>query len=384
MKEQSIIAQTKSDVVTLASQLIACPSITPDDAGCQKIIAERLSALGFSIENMRFGTVDNLWARKGKNGPLLVFAGHTDVVPTGPIEEWQSNPFEPTITNGQLVGRGASDMKAPIAAMVVAVEEFLKKHPDHKGSIAFLLTSDEEAIAIDGTIKVIEKLQSRQEKIDWCILGEPSCHSFAGDTIKNGARGSLIGDLIIYGIQGHIAFPHLVANPIHLFAPLLMELKEKKWDEGNEYFEPTSFQISNINAGTGAENIVPGELKVKFGFRFSTQITADHLKAQFENMLKKYELKYDINWRLSGNPFLTPRGQLVDAISKAVTTVKGVEPKLSTVGGTSDGRFIAPTGCEVVEFGLTSATIHKINECAAIEDIEALAKIYERIIENLL
>lgn len=385
MNNQKVLdAEVMSSAVALASSLIACPSVTPDDAGCQTLIAQRLIPLGFKIENLRFGDVDNLWARKGKDGPLLVLAGHTDVVPTGPLEDWQSNPFTPTIVDGQLIGRGVSDMKAPIAAMVVAVEEFLIAHPDHKGSIAFLITSDEEAIAVNGTVKVVELLQSRNEKIDWCILGEPSCHKFVGDTIKNGARGSLIGDLVVHGIQGHIACPQLAANPIHLFSSLLTELCEKKWDNGNEYFEPTSFQISNINAGTGAENIIPGELKVKFNFRFSTELTADWLKSNFEEMLKKHGLKYDISWRLSGNPFLTPKGTLVNAIARAVKAVKGVDPKLSTAGGTSDGRFIAITGCEVVEFGLTNATMHKVNECAAVTDIDALSEMYKLTMENLL
>jgi len=376
--------KTKSEAVSLAAELIACPSVTPNDAGCQDLIARRLEPLGFNIEKMRFGEVDNLWARKGDSRPLLVLAGHTDVVPTGPIEDWQSNPFAPTIRDGQLIGRGASDMKAPIAAMVVAVEQFLKDHPKHKGSIAFLLTSDEEAMAVDGTVKVVEKLQERNEEIDWCILGEPSSHKETGDTIKNGARGSLIGDLVIHGIQGHIAFPHLAANPVHLFSPLLSKLCTHKWDDGNEYFEPTSFQIANISAGTGAENVIPGELKIQFGFRFSTELTPEQLKASVEDMLKEHGLKYDITWRLSGHPFLTARGKLVQAISEAVKTVKGIEPQLSTAGGTSDGRFIAVMDCEVVEFGMTSKTIHKVNECASVSDIDALSRIYLKTIENLL
>ena len=376
--------ETMFPVLELAEELIACQSVTPEDAGCQPMIAKRLEALGFTIEKMRFGDVDNLWARRGKEGSLLVFAGHTDVVPTGPIEQWQTPPFVPTTKDEYLWGRGACDMKGALAAMVVACEKFITKHPHHKGSIAFLLTSDEEGTAVNGTVKVVEALQSRNEKIDWCIVGEPTCTGTLGDTIKNGRRGSLIGDLTVHGIQGHVAYPHLAANPIHLFVPVLIDLCQKKWDAGNEYFQPTSFQVSNINAGTGAENVIPGELKVKFGFRFSPEVTAQQLQENVAAILQKHGLKCDIKWRLSGNPFLTRKGKLVDAISKAIRSVKQIDPELSTSGGTSDGRFIATTGCEVVEFGLINATIHKVNECAAVADIDALSEIYKQTMENLL
>lgn len=376
--------ETVSTALELAKSLMACQSVTPDDAGCQIMISKKLQALGFTIEKMRFGDVDNLWARKGNEGSLLVFAGHTDVVPAGPAEQWQTPAFIPTTKDGYLWGRGACDMKGALAAMVDACEKFITAHPDHKGSIAFLLTSDEEGTAVNGTAKVIEALQARHEKIDWCIVGEPTCTNTLGDTIKNGRRGSLIGDLTVHGIQGHVAYPHLAANPIHLFGPALIELCKQNWDNGNEYFQPTSFQISNINAGSGAENVIPGELKVKFGFRFSPEISAEQLQTNVAEIMQKHNLKYDINWRLSGKPFLTRKGKLVEAISKAIHSVKEIHAELSTSGGTSDGRFIATTGCEVIEFGLINATIHKVNECTAIADIDALSEIYKKTMENLL
>lgn len=374
----------KSNVVSLTGSLINCSSVTPDDAGCQKIIGDRLKALGFSLESMRFGDVDNLWARKGKSSPLFVFAGHTDVVPAGPVDQWQSPPFEATIRDGHVYGRGAADMKGCIAAMICACEKFIAACPEHKGSIAFLITSDEEGIAKNGTVKVIETLEARQEKIDWCLVGEPSSAEILGDTIKVGRRGSLSADLIIYGIQGHIAYPHKAENPIHRFSPALTELCNKEWDKGNEYFQPTSFQISNINAGTGADNVIPGDLKITFNFRFSTEQTAEKLQMRVEEILKKHQLKYSINWRLSGNPFLTKKGLLVTAIAKAIKDVQNIETELSTIGGTSDGRFIAPTGCEVAEFGLINASIHKIDECASITDLEKLTEIYQLTLQNLL
>lgn len=373
-----------SETLELATALISRPSVTPDDAACQAIVAARLRKLGFAIEAMMFGEVENLWARRGRARPLLAFAGHTDVVPPGPREAWTSDPFVPDVRDGKLYGRGAADMKSSIAAMVVAVERFVARHPDHRGSIAFLLTSDEEGPAVDGTVKVIEKLEQRGEKIDWCLVGEPSSESRLGDVLKNGRRGSLNGVLKVKGIQGHVAYPHLARNPIHAVAPALAELARIEWDRGNEHFPPTGFQISNINGGTGAENVIPGSVEVLFNFRFSTEQTAEGLQARVEDVLRRHELDYELAWRLSGDPFLTPAGQLVDAARVAIREVTGVEAQLSTGGGTSDGRFIAPTGAQVLEVGPVNRTIHKIDECIAVADLEALTEVYERVLAGLL
>ncbi len=376
--------KTESATVALASELIACNSVTPDDAGCQKIIGKRLETLGFHLEHLRFEDVDNLWARKGKSAPLFVFAGHTDVVPTGPIANWDTPPFEPTIKDGYLYGRGAADMKGPLAAMVTACEKFIAQHPNHPGSIALLITSDEEAMALNGTVKVVELLKARNEKIDWCIVGEPTCAKTFGDTIKNGRRGSLTGFLTIKGVQGHIAYPQLCVNPIHKFSGPLLELCEEKWDDGDEYFQPTSFQISNINGGTGADNVIPGELKIIFNFRFSPAVTHEVLRVRVEDILKKHKVEYEIKWHLSGNSFITRRGILVEAISKAIKSVANIETELSTTGGTSDGRFIATTGCEIIEFGPINATIHKVNESVLASDLDKLSEVYKQTMERLL
>lgn len=373
-----------SDTLELLKNLIARPSLTPDDAGCQELIAARLAPLGFHIEHLRFGEVDNLWARRGKHGPLLVFAGHTDVVPTGPLEQWHSDPFVPTLRDGYLYGRGAADMKGGVAAMVTAAERYVGKHPSHTGSIAFLITSDEEGPSTHGTVKVVELLEARGEKIDWCVIGEPTCTHTVGDTIKNGRRGSLAGKLIVYGTQGHVAYPHLAANPIHLFAAALAELCAQTWDQGNEFFPPTTFQISNMHAGTGADNVIPGDLEVLCNFRFSTEVTPEQLKARVDDVLKKHDLNYDLDWRLSGQPFLTHVGSLVSAARAAIQEVASITTELSTSGGTSDGRFIAPTGAEVVEIGVVNASIHKLNERVKTSEIDTLSAIYERILEKLL
>ncbi len=368
----------------LAKQLISRPSVTPDDQGCQAIIAERLQRLGFTVEHHRFGAVDNLWARRGNSQPLFVFAGHTDVVPSGPVEQWQYDPFTPTITDNILYGRGAADMKGSIAAMVCACEQFIERHPQHSGSIAFLITSDEEGAAIDGTVKVVELLQQRNEKIDWCLVGEPTSSSTVGDVVKNGRRGSLSGTLKIIGTQGHIAYPHLADNPIHRFAPALNDLVNEQWDNGNEFFPPTSFQISNINAGTGANNVIPGSLDVLFNLRFSTEITAAQIRVRIEDILDAHNLAYELTWSLSGDPFLTPEGKLIDATKAAIRKVRNLETELSTSGGTSDGRFIAPTGSQVLELGPVNASIHKINENVDIRELDQLTDIYHEILVQLL
>ena len=371
--------------VEFAKQLIRIPSITPHDKGCQQLLIQHLQQLGFTIEKLPFGEVNNFWARRGKQGPVLAFAGHTDVVPTGPLEQWSSPPFEPEIRNDYLYGRGAADMKGNIAAMLAACERFIQQHPTHQGSMAWLITSDEEGHAIDGTAKVIEHLQQRGEKIDWCIVGEPSSDQQLGDTLKIGRRGSLSGQLTIHGKQGHIAYPHLADNPIHKAAPVLSELINIVWDQGNEYFQPTSFQISNIHAGTGANNVIPGDLVVHFNFRYSPQISAATLQKNFAAVLHRHKIQYDVAWRHTGLPFLTQRdGQLVEASYRAIETVAGIKPVLSTSGGTSDGRFIAPTGSQVVELGLCNHTIHQINECVAVADIDKLTLIYQKILEHLL
>jgi succinyl-diaminopimelate desuccinylase len=373
-----------TDTLALTEQLIRRDSITPDDKGCQQLLAERLSAIGFKIEHLRFGETDNLWARRGTSGPLLAFAGHTDVVPTGPVDKWQSPPFEPEIRNGLLYGRGAADMKGSIAAMVTACERFVAAHPDHDGSLAFLITSDEEGPATDGTVRVVETLEARNEKIDWCIVGEPSSTDKVGDIVKNGRRGSLNGELIVHGKQGHIAYPHLAKNPIHLLTPALSELCQIEWDHGNADFPPTSFQVSNIHAGTGVTNIIPGTVDVVFNFRYSTESTHEGLQQKVEAVLDAHGLDYELNWSLSGKPFRTDSGKLLEATQKAIHSVTGYETELSTSGGTSDGRFIAPTGAQVIELGPINASIHQIDECVSVDDLNKLSEIYQHVLINLL
>lgn len=372
-----------TSALELAMELISRRSVTPDDAGCQQLIAERLHALDFSLEPLQFGAVTNLWARRGTRAPLFVFAGHTDVVPPGPEENWQQPPFSPAVRDGNLYGRGSADMKSAIASMLVAVEHFLAKHPQAPGSIAFLLTSDEEGPGVDGTAKVVDHLQARSERIDYCVVGESTCVDRLGDMIKNGRRGSLNGLLTVKGIQGHVAYPDRADNPIHRVAPVLAELCTEKWDEGNQFFSPTTFQFSNVSSGTGADNVIPGDLQALFNFRFSSCVTADELKQRVKAILDKHQLKHDLTWRLSGNPFLTEPGILIDHITQAIKEVTGVKTELSTTGGTSDARFIAPTGAQVVEFGLVNATIHKVNEHVKAADVDTLQKIYERLLEKL-
>lgn len=373
-----------SSTVQLARDLINIDSVTPDDKGCQELMIQRLEKIGFHIERLRFGEVDNLWAKHGNAKPLFVFAGHTDVVPSGPPENWNTPPFETTITDGILYGRGAADMKGSLAAMVTACERFIDKHPQHKGAIGFLITSDEEGPAIDGTVKVIDYLHKNNEPIDMCLVGEPSCTSKLGDTIKNGRRGSLGATLVVHGIQGHVAYPHLAKNPIHLLAPAIAELTSIEWDQGNEFFPPTSFQISNINAGTGATNVIPGDIEMVFNFRFSTELTPEKISAQVETLLNQYDFDYTIEWNLSGYPFLTSEGELVEAAQQSISEITGLKTELSTAGGTSDGRFIAPTGSQVIELGPLNATIHKVNECVATKDLDDLSLIYETILKKLL
>ena len=374
----------KSAVLHLTEELIRRPSVTPLDEGCQQLMADRLSALGFDIESMFFDDTLNLWARRGQGKPLFCFAGHTDVVPTGPLEQWDSPPFEPEIRDGLLFGRGTADMKGSLAAMIVATERFLAKKPQLTGDIAFLITSDEEGPFINGTKRVIETLEARQEKISWCLVGEPSSTNQVGDVIKNGRRGSLTGYLKIKGVQGHVAYPHLVDNPIHKAAPALAALSTEVWDHGNAFFPATSFQISNIHAGTGATNVVPGELNLTFNFRYSTEVTAEQLQQRVLALLDQHQLNYDIDWVLNGLPFLTDRGPLVEAAAKAVRQIQGFETSLETTGGTSDGRFIAPTGAQVVELGPCNGTIHKINEHVRVADLDLLTDMYEAILWHLL
>ena len=373
-----------SNTLQLTQQLIARPSLTPQDEGCLQIIGQRLEKIGFKLEMIRSGEVDNLWARRGTSGKLICFAGHTDVVPTGPVDKWVSAPFTPTIRDGMLYGRGAADMKGSLAAFVTAIEKFVATHPGHAGSIALLLTSDEEGVAVDGTVRVVEALRARNETMDYCIVGEPTAVSKTGDTIKNGRRGSLSGDLIVKGVQGHIAYPHLVKNPIHLASPAIAELAATEWDKGNEYFPATSWQVSNIHGGTGASNVVPGTVEITFNFRFSTASTVDGLKKKVHDILDKHGLEYELNWSLSGKPYLTPRGNLVDAVSAAIKSVTGIDTDLSTTGGTSDGRFIADICPQVIELGPVNATIHKLNECVAVADLDILSDIYCLTLENLL
>lgn len=373
-----------SDTLDLARELVARPSVTPDDAGCQALLAERLAALGFRIESMRFGEVDNLWARRGTESPLLCFVGHTDVVPSGPVERWTSQPFEPTVRDGHLYGRGAADMKGSVAAFVVACERFVAEHPDHCGSIALLLTADEEGPAVNGTVRVVEALAARDERIDWALVGEPTAMQRLGDTIKNGRRGSLSGRLVVHGVQGHVAYPDLVDNPIHRAAPALAELAATEWDRGNEFFPPTSFQISNLHAGTGADNVVPGTLEVRFNLRFSTAQTEPGLRARIEGILDRHGLKYDLEWTLAAHPYFTAPGTLVESVRGAIRDTLGIDAALSTTGGTSDGRFVAPTGAEVVEFGPVNASIHKIDEHVCVVELDELAACYTRMLKRLL
>lgn len=372
-----------SRVLALTQQLISCPSLTPNDAGCQQIIADRLKKIGFHIEPMRFENVDNLWARYGTESPLMVFAGHTDVVPTGPLDAWNSDPFQPTLREEYLYGRGATDMKSGLAALVVAAEDFIQKNPRFNGSIAFLITSDEEGPSIHGTKKVVEALVNRNEKMDYCIIGEATSETNLGDQVRVGRRGSLHGKLTVYGKQGHVAFPHLADNPIHKALNALHELTQTTWDEGNKFFPPTTLQISNIHAGTGALNVVPGKLEVDFNFRFGTAVTLEALQTRVRKILEKHELNFDLKWNLSGEPFLTKKGKLITAVVAAIKAITTLDPRLSTGGGTSDGRFIAPTGTEVVELGPCNTSAHHVNEHVRITDLEKLAEIYHHILEKI-
>lgn len=376
--------QTPNPTLDLACELIARPSVTPEDAGCLELIAGRLQALGFTCERIDTGGVSNLWARRGQTGPVLCFAGHTDVVPSGPLDAWKTPPYTPTIIDGVLYGRGAADMKSSLAAFVTAIERFVASTPDHAGSIALLLTSDEEGIATHGTVKVVEALAARGERLDYCVVGEPTSVKTLGDMIKNGRRGSLSGTLRVKGKQGHVAYPHLARNPIHAFAPALAELAAIEWDRGNEFFPPTTWQVSNIHAGTGANNVIPGVCEVLFNFRFGSVSSADSLKARTHEVLDRHGLDYEIDWHLSGKPFITGRGRLVGALSAAIHDTLGVETELSTTGGTSDGRFIADICAEVVEFGPVNASIHQVNECIDAAAIEPLSVVYERTLHALL
>ncbi|KNH14518.1 MULTISPECIES: succinyl-diaminopimelate desuccinylase [Vibrio] len=374
---------TDSPTLALAKDLISRQSVTPEDAGCQDLMIERLKALGFEIEVMVFEDTTNFWARRGTEAPLFAFAGHTDVVPAGPIEQWNTKPFEPTIVDGFLHGRGAADMKGSLASMIVAVEQFIAKHPDHTGSIGFLITSDEEGPFINGTVRVVEALMARGENIDMCIVGEPSSTEYVGDVVKNGRRGSITGDLTIKGTQGHVAYPHLANNPVHSSLLAINELATTEWDKGNDYFPPTSFQIPNVSAGTGASNVIPGEFNVQFNLRFSTELNNDIIVERITSILDKYDFEYDLKWTFNGDPFLTDAGSLLDAIVDAVGYVNDVKPALLTTGGTSDGRFIARMKGQVVELGPVNATIHKVNECVKVADLEKLTDMYERTLVNL-
>jgi len=373
-----------SATLRLALRLIERESVTPEDAGCQELIAGRLGHLGFRCEHLRFGEVDNLWAVHGSSGPLFVFAGHTDVVPPGPVGAWSSHPFRPEIRGDLLYGRGAADMKGSLAAMITACERFLTTNPDPRGRLAFLLTSDEEGPSIDGTRRVVERLRDSAERIDWCLVGEPTSSEHVGDTIKVGRRGSLSGELTVFGIQGHVAYPQLARNPIHAALRALAELSEERWDEGNAHFPPTSFQISNVKAGDGATNVIPGQMQVLFNLRFSTESTAASLQRRIEQILERHAIEYRIDWRLHGEPFLTEGGELLDSACAAVSAVTGKAAGLSTSGGTSDGRFIATLGCQVIELGPCNATIHKVDECVRAADLDVLSAIYEDILKRLL
>lgn len=372
------------NVIEIAKNLMNRRSVTPEDEGCQEAMKDFLGTLGFNNETMVFGDTTNLWSRRGNEGPVFCFAGHTDVVPSGPESAWKTPPFTATEVDGYLHGRGAADMKGSLAAMLVATRQFVADYPNHKGSIAYLITSDEEGPFINGTTKVIDTLEARNEKITWCVVGEPSSTDEVGDIVKNGRRGSLTGDLTVKGIQGHVAYPHLAKNPVHLATPALTELAQSHWDNGNEFFPPTSFQISNINGGTGAGNVIPGELHVCFNFRFSTEVTDQELIKRVTTILDKHELDYDIKWTFNGQPFLTDSGPLLTATEKAIASVRGKPTILSTAGGTSDGRFIAPTGAQVIELGPVNATIHKIDECVKMRDLELLSEMYYGVLVNLL
>jgi len=373
-----------SSTLKLATELISRTSITPEDAGCQALMIKRLEAIGFKIEKMRFGDVENFWARRGTEAPLFTFAGHTDVVPAGNLEKWDSDPFQPEIRDGMLYGRGAADMKGSLAAMITACESFIKKNADHKGSISLLITSDEEGKAVNGTVKVSEALEARNEKIDYCLVGEPSSSHKLGDTIKHGRRGSLHGYLTVHGKQGHIAYQHLANNPLHAFAPILKQLCAEEWCKGNQHFPATGFQIYHMDHGTGAENIVPGEFEMRFNFRFSTELDPESIETRMREILDQGDFSYELDWKLSGQPFLTATGELLDAAIESVKEVTGDIPELSTSGGTSDGRFIAPTGAQVLELGPLNATIHQVNECVAVDDLEKLSTIYQKILNKLL
>ncbi|MGR5154129.1 succinyl-diaminopimelate desuccinylase [Photobacterium swingsii] len=375
---------SESPVIALAKDFISRQSVTPEDAGCQDVMIARLEKLGFTIETMVFEDTTNLWARRGSEAPLFVFAGHTDVVPSGNVAQWHTPPFEPTIIDGYLHGRGAADMKGSLACMIVAIERFIAENPDHTGSIALLITSDEEGPFINGTTRVIDTLEARNEKIDMCIVGEPSSTHEVGDVVKNGRRGSITGDVTIKGTQGHVAYPHLADNPVHRAMPALAELAATTWDNGNDYFPPTSFQIANLAAGTGASNVIPGEFNVQFNFRFSTELTDEDIKRKVHSVLDAHGLDYDLKWTLSGQPFLTDHGTLLDAVVTAIETVNHKRPELLTTGGTSDGRFIARTGAQVVELGPVNATIHKVNECVKVADLEKLTDMYQKVLENAL
>ena len=372
------------DTIELAQELIRRASVTPDDTGCQKFIADHLSASGYEAVHLRHNDVDNLWITHGQGAPVFTFLGHTDVVPPGNLDDWHSHPFEPELRDGYLYGRGAADMKGSVASMVTAMERFTADHPDHTGTLSLLLTSDEEGLAVDGTCRVVDYLAQNHTAIKWCLVGEPSCHKVLGDTIKNGRRGSLTGWLTVNGVQGHVAYPDRASNPIHSILPALNELCSVAWDQGNEFYPPTSFQISNIHAGTGADNVIPGKIEVIFNFRYSTETNEDALKTAVHEILEKNSLTYKINWHASGLPFLTSSGRLLDTTMEVVREVTGMQAELSTSGGTSDGRFIAPTGAEVIELGPVNATIHKIDECVLADDLETLSKIYERILNKLL
>jgi succinyl-diaminopimelate desuccinylase len=373
-----------SETIELTQNLLARRSVTPSDEGCQQLMTQRLEKAGFRVESLPFGNVENFWARRGHDGPLFCFAGHTDVVPTGPLEEWHSDPFVPVVRDGVLYGRGAADMKSGLAAMVTAAEAFVDSCPDHRGSIGFLITSDEEGPSVDGTRRVAQVLRERGERIDWCVVGEPSSEVSIGDTIKVGRRGSLSGRLTVHGVQGHVAYPQLAENPVHSFAPALAELTTRKWDEGTEHFQPTTFQVSNLNAGTGAPNVIPGELKARFNLRYSPVQTLEKLKATVEEILRRHGMRYTLEWYVSGEPFYTAPGLLSTAVGDAVAEVTGVRPKLSTGGGTSDGRFIAPLGAQVVELGVVNASIHKVNECVRLKDVDALHRMYLNVLRQLL
>lgn len=384
IKEVKEYRMSDTPTLALTKDLLSRQSITPEDAGCQELMIQRLEALGFIVEIMIFEDTTNFWARRGTEAPLFTFAGHTDVVPTGDLTHWNTDPFEPTIIDGMLYARGAADMKGSLACMVVAVERFIAEHPNHKGSISFLITSDEEGPFINGTTRVVDTLQERNEIIDMCIVGEPSSTAHVGDVVKNGRRGSLTGNLTVKGIQGHVAYPHIARNPIHQAMPALSELTTTVWDNGNDYFPPTSFQIPNMNGGTGASNVIPGTVNIMFNFRFSTESTVGELQQRVIDILDKHDLEYELDWIINGLPFLTDTGDLLTAVVNAVDTVNQQKPQLLTTGGTSDGRFIAQMGSQVIELGPVNATIHKVNECVNVDDLEKLTDMYQEVLNNLL